>query len=212
MFRLIVSLVFVGLTAGACDGGPDKPIPYPDLSEPKAAAFSLGIALAEGDAKTVRFIYVGDQQEFSELVDAVAKTIISAKKFSKAADTTFGKNAATLVAMVSSSEIKIGNSPITALIAAAKVKQNGDEATLTLADSIEIRLTRKKNGEWKVIEWPALPPEIIIFANVHGSVCEKLAGDIDRGVFKKAHEVFPAFGLALKTQLLHAIEKDHKKK
>src|SRR5216110_1052759 len=141
MWQLAVSFILAGAGSNAFAGAPDAPTAYPDLSEPKAAAFSLGIALAKGDAKTARSIYIGKQKEFFSLLDALAKAAGSAKKFSRAATAKYGENAATLTVPTAALEPKLGKSkaPLTSLIAAADVKERGEEATLVLEGTLEIQ-------------------------------------------------------------------------
>ena len=74
-----------------------QPTPYPDLSEPKAAAFSLGVALVTGDAHTVDSIYIGQDKDFLALRDAIVSGRKGAAKFAKAAKARFGRNAETFI-------------------------------------------------------------------------------------------------------------------
>jgi hypothetical protein len=206
MWRFALSLALVASTSGAFAGETPAPAAYPDLSEPKAAAFSLGVALATGDAKTAHSIYIGDQKEFSRIVDAFAKAAASAEKFSRIVTAKYGKNAATLVVASAGLEPKLqiaasdSNVPLTALISAAEVKLRGEEATLVLGPSFEMRL-KKENQEWKVVTWPPLPPLLVVFADAAGSAYEELAGEIERGKYQKAHEVSQALGRALQQRL-----------
>jgi hypothetical protein len=186
MWRLPVSLALAAATAAACAGAPEAPTPYPDLSDPKAAAFSLGVALVKGDTKTAGAIYAGDEKHFAVCRDALAKVAAGASKLSRAVTGKYGENAATLVVGPAQIEPKFAfkaggpQYPLTSLIAAAESKVSGDEATLDLGGGTEIRL--KKDGNvWKVVAWPPLPRDLLLFADVVGEGYEEVAGDIERG-------------------------------
>ena len=88
--------------------------------------------------------------------------------------------------------------PLTSLIAVAELKESGNEATLDLEGGAEIRL--KKEGKvWKVVAWPLFFRELLIAGEAMGAAYEEVAGDIERGKYKKAHEAYTALGQAIRS-------------
>jgi hypothetical protein len=79
MRSLFLFLVLVGGRALLLAEEP-KVQSYPDLSSPAAAAFSLGVALSQGDEAAARNIYVGQDKEFSTLLDGFVKFKLSSDK------------------------------------------------------------------------------------------------------------------------------------
>ena len=49
------------------------------------------------------------------------------------------------------------------------------------------------------------------FASLTGSAYEELAGEIDRGKYRKAYEVYPALGRALEKRLAEVLKNDEQK-
>src|SRR5438045_516351 len=106
---IATAFVWATLAVPAARAADQKPTPWPDLSEPKAAAFSLGVALVTGDEKAIQEIYVGKSKDFFELRDAFVAARKSMARLQKAATARFGRNAA----MFGSNEVevKIGGQP-----------------------------------------------------------------------------------------------------
>ena len=92
---LVVVAVFWATLAGPEARAADqKAEPWPDLSEPKAAKFSLGVALVTGDEKAIQESYVGKSKDFFELRGAFVAARKSMARLQKAATARFGRNAA----------------------------------------------------------------------------------------------------------------------
>src|SRR5205807_7602451 len=148
------------LPAGPAGQSP-APTAFPDLSDPKAAAFSLAVALARSDVKAAREAYAGEEKLFLEHLDALARTKAKADKLQRAITDRFGQSGWIGLGQGFETELKVrvGNiqAPLWVAIAVAKVKQEGDQATLAVSGDLELRLKKTKAG-WKVSSFPGPSP------------------------------------------------------
>jgi len=188
----------VCLTLSGVLAPPGAPPPYPDLSDPKAAAFSLVTALEEGDTKTVRAIYAGDDKSFLEFLDAFDKANESANRVQKAITSRFGERWAKTVdpGLKSGWQVQVGDKPdsklpLTIAVASAEVKQQGDTATLKPGKDVEVRL-KKTDAGWKVTAWPGVHPLAQLNLSMSENFCNQLAAEVEQGKYKKMYEVVAA--------------------
>ncbi len=204
--RMAMILLGTLFTASAASAGDGKPPPYPDLSSPNAAAFSLGVALAQADVKTARTIYIGDDKEFSVLLAALVKFKGSADKLRRAVETRFGKNPATFGLRNVDADFKVGRSSLPALMATAEVKQTGD--TAVGACGLILGLVLKKQGQdWKVtdMEWPTLPLKAVVdVMDVMAAATDEIVREVEQGKYRHVYQVYAAYHRVAVTQIERA--------
>lgn len=178
---------------------PPVPPPYPDLSDPKAAAFSLAAALANGDVKVAREIYVGKEKPFLEYLDALAKMKAKFDRLQRAIITRFGESGWKAYGgrpFGADLEMRVGEKGDTkasmgVVIAVAEVKQQGNEATLKLSQDLAIRL-QKTDAGWKVTNWPGISPLGSLNLELTERFLDELTGEIEKGKYQKVYEVAAA--------------------
>jgi len=206
MVRFMLGLIAIAIPVPACAAEPTAST-YPDLSDPKAAAFSLALAVVTGDEDAAKQIYVGEDKEFKELLETMVALKKSREKLSKTAVAHFGKNAVTMANL--DSDVRIKNGRLSEIVAVSKLTLNGNFATLTPEEkdyeSVTVRL-KKVNNEWRVIEFPHLPL-IRYYASLSAEVSDEVAAEIEEGKYQKAYEVFPAFIAKVKNRMKVTSEK-----
>jgi hypothetical protein len=194
-FTASVALVGI-LAAGQPTGPKPEPPPFPDLSDPKAAAFSLVVALAQGDVTAARAAYVGNEELFLKYLDALGKTKGKADRVERAITGRFGKTAWTAFGRPFDAELQVRGEkdakvPMSVAIAVAEVKQQGDEATLALAEGVELRLRKTKKG-WRVTQFPGPSPFGFLTLEMADRFLDELATEVEQGKHRKVHEVVAA--------------------
>jgi hypothetical protein len=196
-------LVFLAVLAAVPAGSglraaEQRPAPWPDLSEPRAAAFSLGVAVARGDEKAAREIYAGKDKKFFALLDALAALRKSSERFNRVATARFGTNAATLTG--GGFEPKLGGVGLTTIVAVTRAERHGRRATVTpkldAFKTVKIKL-KKVGGKWKVTDFPLVHPLLAPLAEKAAAVYKEVADEIERGKYAKAYEVCEALGTKL---------------
>ena len=203
-FILAVTALVLPLPAWTAEPTADT---YPDLSDPKAAAFSLAVAVVTGDEEVAKKIFCGDDKEFKELLETMVALKKSREKLSKTAIAHFGKNAVTMANL--DSDVRVKNGRLSEIVAVSKLNLNGNFATLTPDEkdyeSLTVRL-KKVDNEWRVVEFPHLPM-IRYYASLSAEVSEEVAMEIEGGKYQKAYEVFPAFIAKVKSRMKVMSEK-----
>src|SRR5438105_2977657 len=101
---------------------------YPDLSEPKAAAFSFCVAYVIGVVNVAKEIYAGKDAGVLDQLDAIGSLSAKRQRLANAATKRFGKNAESLILLATDTEPKFSlragenKAPLSAYAAAAKVE------------------------------------------------------------------------------------------
>ena len=180
--RILLSCLLIAAAAGKTIAE-EPPTPYPDLSEPKAAAFSLAVGLVTGDVDTVNSIYIGKDKDFFVLRDAIVSGKKGATRLAKAAKARFGRNAEVFI-LEGHGVITI-NVPksLTLMIANGKVQEMGERAVLNNGTFV-IEL-RKVDGKWRVIKFPSMP-QMAVAIKTAGTVYQRVTEDIESGKCRKA--------------------------
>jgi hypothetical protein len=184
--------------------------PYPDLSDPRSAAYSLAVALSKGDAKTARLVYTGTNKAFLDFIDATATLAAAADRYNRAVTARYGPEyASSLVYPAGDLELKVNKERLTTLVAVGEVEQKGDDATLTFALLCVVRLKKGEAG-WKVIGWPAdlSPAEFSPFFRKLAALTIRQAEDVEKGKHPKPHDALRAFRIAV--AVTEAAEKQKK--
>jgi hypothetical protein len=206
MVRLILGVIAITFAVPLCAAEPTGDT-YPDLSDPKAAAFSLALAVVTGDEPVAKQIYIGDDQEFKELLERMVALKKSREKLSKTAVAHFGKNAVTMANL--DSDVRIKDARLSEIVSISKVTLNGNFATLTPTEkdyeSLSVRL-KKVDNEWRVTDFPHLPL-IRYYASLSAEVSDEVAAEIEQGKYQKAYEVFPAFIAKVRSKMKATSEK-----
>ncbi|MBO0699802.1 MAG: hypothetical protein J2P46_15500 [Zavarzinella sp.] len=193
------SALALALAGAIGSSPPPAPPPYPDLSEPKAAAFSLAVALARGDVKVAHEVYAGDDKEFLKYLDALAETRANVDRLNRAVQTRFGEFGAKAISGGTDFEgqMRVGDkgdakARVTAVLALAEVKQEGDQAMLKLTKDFEVRL-KKTDAGWKVMAWPPPNPLAYVIFQPFDATCKELAHEVEQGKYVKVYDVVAAF-------------------
>ena len=162
-----------------------------DYSSPKAAASTFAAAIAAGDVETAKASIVPNEKQ-APVVEALAKLQVAQKKFAEAAVKAYGQ---------AGEELARTNDQKDAVkqIESAQVKEQGDVATLTSADSPDPLTLRKVDGQWKV-DLGAMPNSAEMERQVPTltgmtELMDTMATEIEDGKYKSAEEVKQVFTL-----------------
>jgi len=194
MSSFLATLLMAGImTGGQLVDPKPEPEPFPDLSDPKAAAFSLAVALAQADVTAARAVYAGDQELFLKYLEALSKTKANADRLQRVITDRFGKTAWTAIGSPMDAEMQVqgeNNSKVamSAAIAVAEVKQQGDEATILLSKGLELRLKKTKDG-WRVTQFPGPSPWGFVTIAMTDKFLDELTKEIEQVKPKKMYEL-----------------------
>lgn len=121
--------------------------PAIDASTPKAALRSLSIAMRDGDALTIKHLFLAASSAEEKMVDADAQMAAALAELRRAAVAAFGE----AKAMTVTGDTAAGSAESLARIDAADVTAAGDTATVSYRDEKQTPFILKKvSGEWKV--------------------------------------------------------------
>lgn len=170
---------------------------YPDLSSPVAAAFSLGVALAQGDEATARSIYVGQDKEFSTLLDGFVKSKRSSDKLMNAVYARFGKGPATELFRDDGRPTLGGKMSAPTFLASGKAEEKGNTAEVDCWLALTLQL-EKSDGKWKIhkLTWSELVPAYnkMVTATMEATVRvnEQVLREVEEGKYRHLFEVYAA--------------------
>jgi hypothetical protein len=180
---------------GAPQSNPTPVVPFPDLSDPKAVAYSLAIALAKGDVEAARIAYGGNDKAFVDYLNALGETKANVDRLLRAIAHRFGEEVASAFNPSFDSELKTSAGEnagkkllISTLIAFAEVKEEGDHAILKVIRDVEIGVTKTASG-WKVTSWPGMSPMAFATLKIGDKWSRELTDDLEKGKYKTAHEL-----------------------
>jgi len=182
---------------------PTRP-PYPDTSDPRAAAFSLAVALAKGDAKTAKAVYDGSDKGFLDLIDASAKAKAAADRYNRAVADRYGPDYADMFAIRPGNlDLKVNRQSLAVLLADGEVVQKGNEAAITVAGRFSVEL-RRDDGGWRVTEWPETlsPAFFAAYDRRVAAVVAAQAEEVERGKHPKPWDAARAFRRAYAAALV----------
>ena len=192
MIRVLALILGLFLSTCCLADLPD----YVDLSEPKAAAYSMAVALAKGDMPTVRAIYVGDEKAFLSCLNAWGEAKDAGRRFDRVAKSRFGPKAAGLVEL-GEREIELGGkgrSPLSVLVAVGNERQAGDEAVIDVLEVSQIRL-RKIDQQWKITSF-GLSTEtmrmMLALCKHVAAASTRVTDEMEKGEYQKPHQVVEA--------------------
>jgi hypothetical protein len=131
----IVALLVTAVAARAAE---------PDLSSPKAAAKSLFNAISTSDRDAVAASLHADNHEQTQLASAMADLIVAGKRLGDASREKFGREGDPIGrGMLDPTDLS--------RIDTATVKENGDQATLTLETQPRPMSFRRRDGKWRLV-------------------------------------------------------------
>ena len=187
------AMLLGGLFPGGCEK--KQQIPYPDLSNPKAAAVTFTRAMERDDVKVALDSAVAGGMEV-ELVEALAHASFALKHLVQSTRARFGEEAAGLLR---------GSVPLdtsVSLEAGEVTVDDGDgtRATVTPQDGrISVPVQRTDEGVWKVdvgalIRGDDITRSIPVL-RVVAAALKDVTAQVDAGKFQKMEEVKAAFQL-----------------
>jgi hypothetical protein len=121
--------------------------PYPDLSEPHMAAYSLAVALEQGNISAARGMIADDDGQLERFLDAAERCVQASGRVQALMERSFGRS---FVPHFQGVELRIDRTRLVLAVSAATTRIDGQVAELISGLDVTLMQLRKIDGIWRI--------------------------------------------------------------